>query len=595
MHVEEVDLTVRGLNLPTGAIGMVVAQPFLKLTQAEPYSCDPEQRESQIAIIRSTLDIAKAASHGAGKTHFTVFPEYSIPGLEGVSAIDTELNKESWPTGTLVIGGIDGLSAADYRTLISVDFAHCNEQHNGAEKVQNQWVNCAVVWVKSAEGRVERWVQPKVAAAVAEWDTTTEQMFEGGALYLFRASFENQHPCIFFVLTCFDWIATTSARKPWQWVVKFAHERAIEANGTIPLTWAFVIQHNEKPSHPTFLREAADFFEPGDFASAARSNTGIVFANTAGRSDPGRANSHGYSSLVFSPAVPFADPACFPTYTMKGKRVRNTEVLGACKDVLFRENGACIHSFAQNAPAFLGFGAEDRKPPIQRPFAYAIPGTPIDPRTPNAGVSAATKWGNDFLDNIICLSQSYPQAPLANEISDTHRQNVSDSRILDAELARRVSLAAANSNAKNADDWGDLESAALETVVHTMDIIRIAFPNFKVTDTKAHATFVRDGKGVDLLAVRGHSHEACVKHASAYIAPQRKQVLVVSRDSDNNRLAGRVRKFLLPNAAKLGDETKITEPEAARVHIGYQDIFTAYLPAANAIALTTELNACFAR
>jgi len=47
----------------------------------EPYRCTVASTPAQLSALTRTLEISREAQHGAGKTHFTVFPEYSIPGL----------------------------------------------------------------------------------------------------------------------------------------------------------------------------------------------------------------------------------------------------------------------------------------------------------------------------------------------------------------------------------------------------------------------------------------------------------------------------------------------------------------------------------
>ena len=114
VHIETVDLTVRGLALPSDRVGMVIAQPHVSLTADEPFQCAPATLIQQLALITRTLDIARAAPHGALRTHFTIFPEFCIPGLAGVALVEAALRAPNWPAGTIVIGGVDGLLRPDY-------------------------------------------------------------------------------------------------------------------------------------------------------------------------------------------------------------------------------------------------------------------------------------------------------------------------------------------------------------------------------------------------------------------------------------------------------------------------------------------------
>src|SRR4029077_7023793 len=100
------------------------------------------------------------------KTHFTVFPEYSIPGLDGITCVETVLRADDWPNGTIVIAGTDALTKADFSALADADGTHLNATHNGLARIaETEWVNCGITWVKTAGGNVERWLQPKLYPA----------------------------------------------------------------------------------------------------------------------------------------------------------------------------------------------------------------------------------------------------------------------------------------------------------------------------------------------------------------------------------------------------------------------------------------------
>ena len=105
------------LELPSDNVGIVVMQPFIDLNQNEPRRLVNGSRSRQIDRVLKTLQIAADADHACDKTHFTVFPEYTIPGLEGVKKIEEVLNDETWKQGTIVLGGIEGLTKREYSEL----------------------------------------------------------------------------------------------------------------------------------------------------------------------------------------------------------------------------------------------------------------------------------------------------------------------------------------------------------------------------------------------------------------------------------------------------------------------------------------------
>jgi hypothetical protein len=150
ISVPDVDLTALGVTLPADLVGMVLMQPFLKLT-GEPFRCEPRHKAEQLTALERTLTIAKAADHGAEKTHFTVIPEYSIPGLDGIERIESLLLDHSWPIGTIVIGGTDALSKADYAALCDKNGTSVDVPNIPCKVRNGEWVNCCIMWVKVAE------------------------------------------------------------------------------------------------------------------------------------------------------------------------------------------------------------------------------------------------------------------------------------------------------------------------------------------------------------------------------------------------------------------------------------------------------------
>lgn len=399
IHIEDVDLTGNNVLLPTHLVGVVVMQPFLNLT-GEPFRCLPAHKAERLAALERTLGIAKAADHGAGKTHFTLFPEYSIPGMDGILHIEAILRDPSWPSGTIVVGGTDALSKGDYTTLCGEPDTFVDLDRNGPTHVPaNEWVNCCITWVKGGGGELSRWLQPKLAPAWPEQNIAHTQMFHGQSMFLFRCSFDNGSPCRFFSLLCFDWIGAVDGQLiPKQILAQ------IQAKGQeVSLSWVFVPQHNKKPSHAAFLTGVAEFFEETNFPLVFRHRCSVVFANTAGRETPGRATDNGCSGFVLSPLSPFDLLGCHPTYSGRPRLLRGSDALGQCKDTLFREKGACIHSFSQNLLAPLG--AAGHSLPIYRANVHSIAAGATDPRAPGTYVTAAVKWVNDALDELPCLSQ----------------------------------------------------------------------------------------------------------------------------------------------------------------------------------------------
>ena len=340
VHVEFVNLSERSIRFPHERVGMVVAQPYLprdSFTREEPYQFVPEAKQRQLAVLSETLAVARLSRRDGLQTHFTIIPEYGIPGLDGVGVLEDGLRSKDWPNGSVLVGGTDGLTRVQYAELLQGDRTHVEAKHNGLDRVGgDEWVNCEITWVKSADGTLERWIQPKLHPAWEEQDVLHQHMFRGRSIYMFKGQLDNAAHFLFGTLVCFDWIARIRGRRPIQWILADIHQKAGDAK--LPLTWLFVIQRNRKPSHYTFLSSIEPFFNQVYFPNADRHNACLVFANTAGKDVPGRADKFGGCSVVLSPQALFMDPTCLPTFSNGGPQFRDgSDAVRAyaCKDVFF--------------------------------------------------------------------------------------------------------------------------------------------------------------------------------------------------------------------------------------------------------------------
>ena len=590
VHVETVDLSARGVELPSDRVGMVIAQPYLSLTAAEPYQCTSETKSRQLQMLTDTLKVSRAAQHGSPKTHFTIFPEYSIPGPDGIALVETALRADDWPAGTMVIGGADALSKPDFVTLASAAGTHLDTTHNSLARIdQNEWINCGVTWVKAADRTVERWLQPKLFPAWEEQNIPYQGMFRGNSVFTFKGPLNNGTQYHFCSLVCFDWVANLGSKKAWRWVLEGLGLQVAPAE--LSLSWFFVIQCNKKPSHDTFLTEVSGFFDQNVIPNVHRDRTCLVFANSAGEPVPRRTDQFGNTGLVFSPQTLFAEPKCHPTFCNGGSRFRSSTLLSAYHDVLFRERGACIHSFAQVNAGSLTAGAAGRQIAVDNPFVFPLAGA-TDPRAPSAPVPACVKWLNDELDHLPSLSTTYHTALLVTEVDTAHQLNIAGLRKLSPQsTTHTVMLAAQESKTDNADDWDGTESEACVHLVHTLDIVGVGFPPPTVGADPAHAAVLINNKTVDLLAIRGASHEGCIEHSKRFLSNPQRQVLLVSRDRDNTTWHKRFGSFLQPETPRLGQERNITDLASGSLHLGYQRLLDIFRQSATAAAIEGGINA----
>jgi hypothetical protein len=592
----EVDLGVRGIEFPNTGVGMVVAQPFVELTQVEPFRCAPASTQTQLGVIARTLEVSRARTHGAEKTHFTVFPEYCIPGLEGISAINAELAAPAWPTGTIVIGGVDGLDRQQYSELAQLPGTHIDIDINGPAQIQgNEWVNCSVTWIKFSDGSVERWVQPKITPAFDEVDTTCQSMFKGRSVFVFKARFENNLTNRFCTLVCFDWIGIDGDKRIWEWVAKYLGDQAtsIGADSSL-LTWVFVVQYNKQPSHATFLSQIELFFDQTIQPNVIRNNACLVMVNAAGKAQPGRVSQFGSSSVLHSSLAPFNKPKCSPTYGNGGVRQRGSNQLGQVKDALFREGGACIHSFLQRNPTSVVPGAAGRPLiALDRPHVHSLDGV-VAPRVPGTIVPASVKWINDGLDDVSSLAVRHPEATLAPNAQMAHLESVTQLRVVEpTAVENAVSLACPTNLKKVPDDWDTFESQSVEHILHTLAVFGAANAVPTISGIEVHATINLGEKELDVIAVRAHSHEESASHIEQNPPASRRPIVVVSRDDDNIEWPRRFQSFLrTPSVNSDGEEEfKVTDPTSQIKYVGYWSILNAFRFAQTPDQLSGNLDA----
>ena len=534
-------------------------------------------------MLSETLKVSLEANRRGSKTHFTLFPEYSIPGPEGIAFIDNSLRSDDWPVATVVIGGTDALEPTQYRALLQEPETHVDNARNGADQVPaNSWLNCAITWVKTPDNEIVRWIQPKLYPAWTELNVLHQQMFRGSSIFVFKGLLENGVPFRFSTLVCFDWIATLSTCTPWQWILADVHH---QADGTqVPFSWLFVIQRNEKPSHDSFLTHVGSFYDQTRYPNATRHNACLVFVNTAGRAQPGRTDRFGGCSLVLSPQALFKIPNGVPTFSGGGPKFRNgSTLLTPYKDFYFRERGACIHTFAQINPGSIAPGPAGRSYAVDEAHVWPISGT-REPRAPASSVPAAIKWINDELDDVASLSVNYGNVDLAQTVDHAHTQNVLALRSIPSQSATWFITLAVQRKCilGNADEWNSTESDALIHLVHTLDILTVGFTQPSFVGASAHGIVEIDEQSIDVCAIRGTSHESCIEHSKLVRPSARRQLLLISRDSDNTPWDPRLRSILEPTTRRLGEEGNITDPNSRLLYISYQDLLGIFRRASNA-------------
>jgi hypothetical protein len=211
------------------------------------------------------------------------------------------------------------------------------------------------------------------------------------------------------------------------------------------------------------------------------------------------------------------------------------------------------------------------------------------------------KWINDQLDEIPGLSGEFPDAPLANQADCALRSTIAVYRTISPKsVVHTIDLANAPANASSTDrvhlvdQWGQPEIEALKHTVRTLEIFGIG-TTAPVIAENGSASLTLGDKSVDVVAVRGSSHESCLAHCRNKFVPNpRRQVILASRDSENTRWARKFGSFLSPPTTQLGDETSITDPNQNILHIGFQNLLEVFRTAEDTTALQGGIHAGFA-
>lgn len=262
------------------------------------------------------------------------------------------------------------------------------------------------------------------------------------------------------------------------------------------------------------------------------------------------------------------------------------------RDAVFRERGACIHSFLVIHPLTLPSGSAGRRFALREPTVHPFNGVK-DPRAPGSVVPAVVKWMNDELDEpSMSLATKYTHVPLTAAAGAAHQRTVGELRTLRAEaLDNTVKFASLTAGQGTPDEWTASEGDAVKHLLHTFSILDVAQYPATFHGNGAQATIKKGETSLEVIAVMGASHEDCDQHVLDCLPAHKGQLVVVSRDEDNNPWDPRFRSIYdqVPDEASI--EAKFTQPTSAIIRVGYRDVLDAYRNAANENELKEALDA----
>jgi hypothetical protein len=167
---------------------------------------------------------------------------------------------------------------------------------------------------------------------------------------------------------------------------------------------------------------------------------------------------------------------------------------------------------------------------------------------------------------------------------------VNSLRWLPAEALNRTILIASPNAANSPDRWNATQSRAIKHVLQTFSILEAAQYPAVFHGKGAQATINIGELGIEVVAVIGQSHEECDRHIIDKLPSHRGQLLVVSRDDDNDSWDPRMRS-ILDQGDMSEKELNITDPTSAFIRVGYRDIWDAYKSATNNLALKEAIDA----
>jgi len=538
IHVPEQQIVV---TLPSTSVKMLVAQPYLEFQAPvqEPFALTPECDARMLAGIDNIFSAARTFH-----PHFVVFPEFSLPGVTGVERVMGHLSSAAVPHPIIIIAGVSGLTKDEYPRLCALQGMTAPEAViTPASVSQTEWINTTVTFVKDDHGNTSLWVQPKLSPSWPEANARHQSMFQGSLVRVFRAQFDNGVPCRFLSVLCFDWIGRQNGSAVPDALLGKLDEAYRAGGSQQAVQWVFVLQHNPAPNHYTFLNSTNSFLtNTATHPFVLRNDTAIVMACTASSKVPARSGPYGYSSVIFGPRAPFDTNGCRPTFATQSSRLRASNALGTCKDVVFREMGECIHGAEIRIPNFVVPDPTDRTTALVQAEALPLTGAVVDPRIPGVPVPAVVKWTNDELDSVPDLCAAY----FAGDTLEGHLRN-SQNRMIASyrylrpqDLAFRIDGASAirATRTRGTDDpaadvdtgWDVDERRSLQHVIQTLTLIGGA-ADLDAVGSQLHARY--ESGGIEIAAICGSTHSHCVNAFKRLAERTHAPIVFVSRDDNN--------------------------------------------------------------
>lgn len=594
ISIVEVDTNI---ILPKNELGVVMFHPCINITQplSTPFFWTGEEKILQLKKIAKTLEISKAKKHTCPKTHFTIFPEYTIPGKDGLKLIEDEMKKPDWDNNTFVIGGLDALSKNDFKDI----YADNDSSYYDIDAIQaGKWINCCVIFGKT-NNNVKKWIQIKLKSAPAEENIRT-QMFCGDKVLLFLGKFEQQNSLIFRFITliCYDWIQNSNIS--YQGVLDVIASIPVNTGEKKDLNFTFVISCNDKPNNSDFITVTKTFFEQqGSFIpDIVRDKSFVIFANTARQTSMKTENTFGCSSIVYHPAANsyFNLSGSKQTVAFSTKKFRNGSQIGRCRDIVFREFTECIHSFKLINPWYRDTNSGSLSYPIYDSEVYHSEGINTDKRKPNGPVEPEIKWVCDEIDNSEVHLSSHDMHVLCNEYKIAHDDIIGNIQNKSGEEINKIIETAVQANEKyeNVDEWNEKQVIALNSLLHSLKILKVSNLDngiLSINKVDGHAVVKTSEIIYEFVIISGNDHQECYEKGKKILTNNKNIKVVITRDNDNTALTEkelRMESSIYKLFKKLvKSKANITKTDI--IHYAFSNLTTNYIDSNSKIDLQNKI------
>jgi len=332
LHIEEINLKDGdSVEIPNNKISFVMVHPLLegKLEQTqEGFRFRAHQRTLQVHLIRNTFSLVKnRLSADINHTHFLIFPELSVPE-EALEVIEEELKDEELKN-IIVMGGLEYINGKKFCNLLK-DSNIPNKCKNLPATINASIVNTAFVFIKTNQGDVKRYYQPKMSSSLPE--QLLQNQYRGSYLLLFKTNSLN-----FTQIICFDAIAIRPGTLNPITDEMLSQLKKIGTSNILRIDLMFVLQHNCNPNNSEFQTFAKRLLEKGERNLIIDA---LIFANS-GAEKYGDSHQYGKSRFHFKRGN-------YQDFNKSMSSVPDTFSIiekDRIKYAQFREDGPCCHTF----------------------------------------------------------------------------------------------------------------------------------------------------------------------------------------------------------------------------------------------------------